>query len=239
MINKKAISHVEVIISFVIFVSFVSFLFIIFNPFKFVSDTKVNLDITEKKIFDNITINMEVFSIKINSTIYPIIALEECFEIEDTRDINNFVMKNLSGKISNASKQGDNIRFENKGGFYRVYISEEITEHNFNSGSCKKINYTNYTLGVSKNYEVISNKSLYLFFENYELDYEKLKNNLGLKNEFYLQVIENSKDQKIILKALERYKPQGIEIMARSIPIEILDEKGNLNPAIINIQVWE
>ncbi|MBS3100477.1 hypothetical protein J4463_04690, partial [Candidatus Pacearchaeota archaeon] len=32
--SKKALGHVEVVVSFIIFIGFVTFLFVIFNPFK-------------------------------------------------------------------------------------------------------------------------------------------------------------------------------------------------------------
>jgi hypothetical protein len=237
--NKKAISHVEVIISFIIFVSFVSFLFVVFNPFKYATDSKVSLDITENKILENVSTNLKVFSIKINSTIYPLISSSDCFKIENKRDIRNFIIRNLTGDIINASIQGDDVKFENKGEFYRVYVSDEIEEISLLSGVCIDVEEGNYTLGVTRNYKVISNKFLHILFENYNNDYEKLKDNLGIKNEFYMQVMENARTSNTILEALERYKPQGIEIRARTVPIEILNKNGNLKPAVINIQVWE
>ncbi len=236
--NKKAISHVEVILSFIIFVSFVSFLFVVFNPFKYATDSKVSLDITENKILENVSTDLKVFSIKINSTIYPLISLSDCFKIKN-RGIREFIIRNLTGEICNASIQGDDVKFENKGKFYRVYVSDEIEKIRLLSGNCRDIEDGNYTLGVTRNYKVISNKSLHILFENYDNDYEELKDNLGINNEFYIQVMENVRTSNTILEALERYKPEGLEIRARSIPIEILNKKGNLKPAVINIQVWE
>jgi len=145
-----------------------------------------------------------------------------------------------SGARVEAEKQKDNsIIFEYFQGsdFYKIYSCEEFKEKKISIGGHDTnpvvLLSNGYVLGASRDYEVVSNKSMLNFFDRYGSDYEKLKQDIGIKNDFNIAIRDSSGEIK-----KERYKPRGIEIKAREIPIEILNEDGKLEYATMNLQVW-
>ena len=232
--NKKGAGHVEMIISFVIFLSFIVFILIVFNPFR-KPQTGPSLDIIETKILNYVSTNLTVFSVRINSSAYGDINSESCFIVNYTMD-NNLIIKDeqesiISGKIENTE-----LYFENSGEFYRVYLSEELQENDPGS-SCHKINKGNYTIGATRVYNKVSSSKLDGFFQEYnsgENGYSQLKQNLSITDDFNVIITSGGN----IIYEARRYKPEAIDIIAKDVPIEILDENANLNPVIMNIQVW-
>jgi len=231
--DKKGAEHVETIISFVIFLSLIIFILVVFKPLTLFSKLgSSNLDITESEILKNISMELSVYSVKISA----VDSEKDCFSIKNKTDDDRLIMRNESGEKINSGKQGDVINFEKNGDFYRIYLSEE-----FDVGSppgCLggiEEGEGKYTLGVLKTYDVVSNYSLNNLFKTYDENYPGLKEELGIKNEFNI-VVRNKTSE--ILKTTKAYRPVGIEVMAKDIPIEILDKDGNLNPVTLNIQVW-
>jgi len=228
--NKKGAAHVEMIISFVIFISFLAFILIVFRPFKIFSKSTSALDITETEIIDYVSVNLSVSSLKINSSVS---TGKSCFFVDLARE-NPIIIKDENGRIR-AKRQDNKIYFENSGYFYKLYSSEELIENDINTADCENLEEGNYTLGVIKFYKKISYSELVSFNESYYNNYEQLKENLGLRNDFNMIIGNNSG----ILFECSRYKPSGIEIMAKETSIEILDSNADLSPAILNIQVWD
>lgn len=239
MKNKKAMSHVEMIISFIIFIGFISFLLVVFNPLKIASPSSSYLDVTENRILKNVSTNLTIISMKINSSIYG--SIGNCFSINKTEDTGEIITENNKSEIINSKISEDKILIEKSGDFYRLYFSEEF--ENTNSGGltgCYVLQEDEYLLGVSRFYEVISNISLSNLFKDYDENYLQLKETLGLKNDFYISVKESSKNSAAILSPKEeKYKPTGVNVLARDIPISILFKDGSIKAAIMNLQVWD
>lgn len=229
--GKKAMGHVEMIISFVIFVSIVTFLLILFRPMiVFTKTTSANLDITESQILENMSIKLTVQSINISNEILDgnCVSLAKPEAIKDKAIMRNSTYNRINAKTDGV---GSLINFQKSGEFYRIYSSEEFAESSYSPAEC---NPQNYDLGVVKTYYKVSDAYLNSLFGNYTADYQTLKTQLGLKNDFNLILRDNGGE---LLRA-ESYKPSGIEVMARDVLIEILDKDGNLKSAILNIQVW-
>ena len=227
--GKKAMGHVEMIISFVIFVSIITFLLIMFRPMiVFTKTTSASLDISESQILENISIKLTVQSINISNEVLDgnCVSLAKPEAIQD-----KIIMRNSTYNRINVKSDGTSIKFEKSGNFYRIYSSEEFAESNYNPVECLS---QNYDLGVVKTYYKVSETYLNSLFGNYTADYQTLKTQLGLKNDFNLILRDNGGE----LSRAEIYKPSGIEIMARDVLIEILDKDGNVKSVILNIQVW-
>lgn len=229
--GKKAMGHVEMIISFVIFVSIITFLLIIFKPMiVFTKTTSASLDIAESQILENISIELTVQSVNISNEILDgnCVSLAKPEAIKDKVIMRNSTYNRINAKTDGA---GNLINFQKSGDFYRISSSEEFVESSYNPTECPS---QNYGLGVVKTYYKVSETYLNNLFGNYTSDYQKLKTQLGLKNDFNLILRDNGGE---LLRA-EIYKPSGIEVMARDVLIEILDKDGNVKSAILNIQVW-
>lgn len=233
-ITKKGVTHVEMMLSFVIFISFITFMMIIFKPFKIVSINTSTLDVTESKIINYASTNLTVSSLILNSsfTSNPGNCLYAYFPLP-----NKVIIKDENANIINASKSSEYLylRYSSENRVYRVSSSEELEEKNFDTASCDRLDESNYTIGVTRNYKKISYSNLAKLNEVYNNDYANLKKNLSLINDFTFIV----RDSSGILFEGKKYKPRGINIIAKDIPIEILDKNANLNPAILNLQVWE
>jgi hypothetical protein len=235
--KKKGAVHVEVIISFAIFISFLVFAFVMIKPWNILSRSTSNLDITKTGVMDYVLTNLTVFSLKINSTVYSG-SSGSCFNANfDTSLLGGeVIMKNSAGEIIDSTVQ-TNLYFENSGSFYKIYSSDELKEQPASTVGCYSLNTNSYTLGAKRVHKKVSYSKLTNLFQEYESDYEQLKNNLGLNNNFNIAVLNSSRGVIGNFKA-EEYKPEAIEITARDVPIEILDENATLSIAIMNIQVW-
>ena len=237
MKRKKGATHVEMIISFVIFLSFLIFILVAFSPLKIFSKSSTNLDITKEIILESVSVNLSTFSLKINSTTYSDIT-EGCVNADFDSSLvqGKWIMKEQGGEIVSATIENDNLYFDKSGMFYKLHSSEELQERAAGTSGCYNLDKENYTLGVERTYNKISLIKLNQFFIDYNSDYEQIRDNLSLRNDFNVFIL-NSSGVVEHFKA-EVNKPEGVEVQAVNIPIEILDENLTLNPYIMNIQVW-
>lgn len=233
MKTKKGVSHVEMMISFAIFISFVVFILVVFKPLKIFSES--SLDVAEARIIDYVSTNLTVSSLILNSTFSATATPGECFYLNFSLP-NTIIMKDENSDIISASKIGKAVYFGYSDRFYKIYSSEELEEKSLDISSCQNLEEENYMIGVTRAYRKISYSKLEDFFQKYNNydNYQQLKQTLGLTNDFNIFV---KSDSEVIFKG-EKYKPRTIEIIAKDISIEILDENASLNPAIMNIQVW-
>ena len=243
MIKQKiGASHVEIIFSFVLFISFIIFIFIVFKPLNILSKTTTDLDAVESEIIKNIsTILSVLFPVRIDSSIYD--PTETCFYIGNPLNGSltwPLIVKNKTGGIVNASrKYGDQIYFENSGDFYNIFYSLELKERELSdTSSCSPLSYAlgseEYTIGLIRSYKVISYSKLVEFKENYNNNYEQLKQELGFEDDFVISIMNSPE----IIFEPAKDKPQGIETLVRDVSILILKNNTDLNHDIMNIQVW-
>ncbi len=231
---KKGIGHVEVIISFLIFISFVMFLLIFFNPIKSFSKNTSYLDIAEAKILEYASTDLTVSSLKLDSMPAPGMGI--CFYLDFSLP-EKIIVKDESSVITPATRTAGEIYFEHTWKkFYKIYSSDELEEKTINTAGCQKLDESNYTRGVTNVYKKAAYSNLAILNNSYNNNYDQLKKDLNLKADFNIVVKDTSGN--VIFKG-ENYKPEAIEVMARDIPIEILDKDANLIPAIMNLQVWD
>lgn len=234
--KKGAAAHMEIILSFVIFLVFVVFVLVFFNPLKKYPALTTNLDTTESIILDVVSINLTTVSLNLNmSAAIPAAATPgDCFSLVLPLP-NKIIAKDENLNAVNARNNDPLIDFEFSGQkFYKIYSSNELVE-DIPVGACSLLPASDYSLGVQKIEKKISYSKLAKFNDDYTNDYEQLKMDLNLTNEFNVAVKIGSE---YLFKA-EKYKPKSIEIMAKDVPIEILDENASIIYGIMNIQVWE
>tara|TARA_Y100000310_G_C20503048_1_gene724981 strand:- start:146 stop:856 length:711 start_codon:yes stop_codon:yes gene_type:complete len=231
-INKKGAGHIEIILSSIIFVSFVFFVLLVLKPTKmFARLSTSHLDITESEILKRISTEFSIVSLKIPE---PLEHAPDCFFINtDKIKRGKIIVKNEAGERRDAIKVGREISIRYIGEeFYRIYSSEEFDETSSVSGC---FGLSDYILGVPRNYVVVSENEITELSNLYSADYSGLKEGLGLKNDFNI-LIKDKNDREF---KLEIYKPEGIDITARDVPIEILNNNGDLIPGVMNIQAWD
>lgn len=236
---KKGFGHVEVIISFVLFLSFIVFLLIFLNPIKKLSSNPAYLGLAEEKILGRISTNLTSFSLTLNSTLA--VGNGECiffpFISPDYSPTAKLIVKSESGDITGASRTDSYVYFNYtyRKRFYKMYFSNELSEKGLDTSNCRQLTEADYKIGVIQVEKVVSLPKLAGLKDSYINDYNSFKLNLGLKSNLNLIAVNSTGD----LLRLEKFKPRTEDIMAREVPIKILDENANLNPAVLNIQVWD
>jgi len=250
MRTKKGVSsHVEIMISFVIFIGLVIFLFIMLNPLEIFSASKSMLDTTAKKVIENITTELTTSSVKIKEN-YPPPAGRggtsiNCFIIAfQSKTGKNLIVKK---KVTNDYPEiGSRIIDENQikfnynprdEKFYKIFLSEDIAPTvGFSGTTCGSPAITNnYQLGITRTRDIISRKKLEELQTAYTNDYSALKTELGLENNFNFIVFDSSE----VLFQGDENPPGGINVLAKDMVIEILNESADIVPAIMNIRTWE
>lgn len=266
---KKGSAHIEVILSFVIFISFLVFLLIMFRPLKLFSSSSSILDVTKTKILDYVSTDLSVISLYLNisSSLGKCIVLKEDLELPGKNIIVKDEDGNIIRGDTEGGSGKVRLNYTGKS-FYRVYSSEELKERGVSpTGGCGNIDKIlsgepggrpggsmpgrggpggggggggsgDYAIGLATTSKKVALSKLNAFFNNYTQNYQVFKSSLGLTSNFNVRILNNSK-QVINNFTAEIYKPSSIEIMAKDILIEILDENATITPAIMNLQVWE
>lgn len=230
MKSKKAISHVEVILSFIIFVGFLIFLIAIFNPFKAKDNNNVYLGILERSISDATEIKVDYTAINLNN------ASGSCFFFE--HEFKNVSAKNQQNEIIPALSANNKIYINSAGKFFSIYSSSEFEEEDFNTAGCYEVEETDYSLGLYRSYYFVSSKSLNMLKTRYESqDYEQLKKDLGLsKSEDFSFSVKDTSGQ-YILNAVKS-TASNAKVSAKEIPIQIIYSNGEIKLATLVIKIW-
>ena len=235
--SKKGVSHLEIILSFIIFLGFLIFLLAIFRPTSFSKDTDSDLNILEESIQSQISTPLAFITLNLNDDV----EIQECFFINYELDIiNNVIVKNKDGNIVNAETDEENKRIyidSSNEKFFYLYFSEKLEEKEFIKDSCIEIDSSNYHLGLYRNYNLTSYEKLEDLREEYNNDYENLKNQLGVPTtkEFAFVVRETLGNDIIVA----RKRTEGpVNIISRDVTIQILYNNGTFGYGILNIQTW-
>lgn len=230
--GKKGISHVEMILSFVIFIGFLIFLFAIFKPLRVVSGGEVYLDILERGINDNVSIDVNFQTLKINDSVDV-----NCFCIEYS--LKNIIVKNENEIIIN-SETGDNLCMESLDKFFYIYSSEEFeSSEGISLSSCSFLEKDkNYTLGLFRSYSFYSNRSLKKLHYETANNYDDVKDKLELRASKDFSFSLRMKESNEIILENTKKPGKGVRVLARDVPVQIVYNNGKFEYALLNIQVW-
>lgn len=231
---KKGAAHIDVIISFIIFLTFVVFILVFFNPLKKYSASTAPLDAAEAVIIKATSIDVTTVSLSLNTSSTIIPGIGGCASIQLPL-ANPIAVIDENGDSTNADRSGNRVNFVRSfGKFFKIYSSEELVENTI-TAPCNSLTANDYTLGIQKTEKKIAYSKLLALNYSYSNDYAQLKEDLNLTNNFNVGVRIGSE----YLFKTDIYKPKNVEAMARDVSIEILDENGNLIPAMMNIQTWK
>lgn len=234
--NKRGVSHLEMIISFVLFVGFVASALYFFTPGRsnIVADSVLSYAVSEIK--DNASTVLESYSIVIDSSIgYGFLDVSEI----DFGDKKLFA-ETYNGEKVPANKEGDKVYLER--------ITVTFADRNFVVlKASRDMNPTvltitpaaqnmNYRLASSKKEIIFSEMLLEKLAENYEVDYEGLKERFNLPSRsnfgFRLSFGDGSE-----IKA-EKMVPGQIDIFADASKVRVLRESGEVVNADFVVRVW-
>ncbi len=252
MLEKRGSSgHIEVIISFTIFIAFVVFLLVFTNPIERTKENKHYIEITEDAIMERLLVDLTAFSITVEPAVISTITNCFCFDYQIPEKVvgkDEDGIKTSAGTFFGATdyvcvKPTKTTTGTNKK-HYKIYFSSEFAEAPGvcvgpigSGGGDYILSSGDYTLGVRNEYKKVSKAQLLWLNNSYNTNYHNLRaTTLNLKNNFNIFVRTIDGEYIVYGKIKE---PKEINVIAKEIPIEILDDQGTITPAVINLQVWE
>jgi len=223
------------ILSFVIFVGFVFSLFFLLNPFQAKEITNTIVDVTEKTLTENWTIHYKTSSLTIKETVdqNPCVVVDNIPEIPETVLVKDQGETQKSASIhSNYGK----IRLSSTMGnrFYMIYYSNDFHENAISSCG-NNLQEGEYSFGPINAYDEILYDNIQRMETAYKTDYEKLKTNLGLQNDFMFAIYDESG---AMLVNATKFVPRFTEVNARNVPITAITSSAQLKNVILNVRTW-
>ena len=208
MKNKKAQSHVEMMLSFVIFVGALIFIFIFLNPFAKTADKISVIDDIQKVLIKDIGSEIGKLSVIGDSGTNP--------PTIPSGYGNNFI--EVQETFSNPIK-------------CNLYFSND-----FGVGT-QNCQFNSYILGVYSKEEMIVWGKITILKTNYDADYSGLKSSLGISEDFSFS-FKNIGGGEVGALSVSKNPPVGVNVESKDFPVRVINSLGNINELILNIKVW-
>lgn len=237
-LTKRGISHIEVIISFVVFVGFLFFLFAFIKPVRNTEISQTILDLSQQGIEDYTNVNYSYISVKLSDSL--VFDGKLCFAIPISIDNGRIVVKDKKDVEVNSGADESKIYIsQDSEKFYTIYASS-VFELKGALSDCKDlVKDTDYSLGFLSEYQVLSNESIFQLKERYDSneDYISLKRYFKIpdSNNFGFSIRETNGDE--IISAM-RSPPARISVIARDVPSQLIYKTGEIKFVIMNVQAW-
>ena len=245
MVNKRG-SHVGIVLSFVVFITFLLFVFSYLNPaFEEQRSKRLNLDLLKDNLFDSLLSNLSVTSLKVSSNhTYQ----EDCFFIEDFVEIDDSYTK-IRDEENNPINGSSVVTIppiveinHSSRKFFRIFHSLGFEPFVPGGGRseyvspCEELPVENYTLGSTRVSEYVFRSEIDELLFDYDNDYSKLKNDLGVSefNEFGVAFVNESGNE--IQRGFDINVSGNIYI--EEIPIQYYDSEANIQSGSIKLRVW-
>ncbi len=226
-------SHIEIILAFVIFVSFISFAFYFFGPANISRLIETSLDYTSREILKNVTTYLEIYTVNINTQ--KNVPDRITIDIKDIPSYKNVRIENYSQFVLPSYRSSDGlIHVDRKGSnFLIIEASEEFDAGEILNGV---LHLEYYEISSKNKRKVISEKKVLKLNESYYKDYLLLKQKIfnlpGRVNFGFDFISSNSQIE------AQRKIPADLDVFARKERAEILSKDGSLNFADLIIRVW-
>ena len=234
--SKKAVSTIEMIVSFTIFLAFIIFLMAYLNPVKSTDISGALLDSAENGI-ENAT---ETDLIEMPVVLDTPKIRGECFNIENPftkGNETNVFIKDSGGNFISFNRTGENFTIQGTGDrIYYLYFSDDESVTNI-PPQCAKTTPVLYKFSVPRLKKVYS----YTLLKSFNGAYADDASYLALKRQFNLPItynfglkVYNSTDTII---EIMKQKPEKVIVNAREIPIQIMKDR-EIQYVHMSIQVW-
>ena len=166
-------------------------------------------------------------------------------KISSIDEIQRIILKNITSEVEKMpvivpnvggcyKLSGNNfIEVSESDRTYIIYFSDKLTPLAPNNQvGCA----TPYTFGASANENLIIRKDIEKLVEDYNNDYSKLKNSLGITDEFSFKFryFNKSKIQEL---SVEKEHPTRVEVEAKEYPVRVLGDTG-VEELILNLMAW-
>ena len=229
--GKKGLSHVEVIISFLIFISFVLFLFFVLNPTKHIQASP-NIDNIISKFNEKTAVQLDEITLKGNTAGCVVVPLS----FTNVNPPAKVIAKKSSGLKIDAKSDSGNIYVQGGDTFYKILSSSAFSESTFSTIGCVPLNPADYNFGLHITRNITSLAQLASFEAMYDVSYAQVKSSLGIGNNFEF-AFKVFKDGSEVISATQR-RVIRTGIFIKHVPIIIAESNGELKTASLRIELW-
>lgn len=239
--DKRGISHVEVLLSFLIFIGFVIFALYFFNPGNTSRVVGSSMDYIFSEIEDEVFVAVESYSISINDIGR---ALGDSITVEVKTKLSgwNVRVENWRGDAIPSRREGDLVHFRKSGvvygggkGFVVVKISEDYEPYSGAVGGSLH-DETIYEIASSNTDRVVSEKRFKDLKSRYETDYINLKEEFNLPGRVEFGFRLRFDDGSEIIA--ENEIPNGVDVFSELKRVEVLRENGEIKFADLFVKIW-
>jgi hypothetical protein len=223
--TKKAQMHVEIILSFTLFIGAILMIFIFINPLSRTQQQTLNTNIIQQNIIKEISESVGVVSV-ITTEIDPNTGLP------NTRNCYNLPSE-YSILYGNSYLEVPDPAHPRK---YTLYFSDELNNHHPNNQIDCPID--TFLFGAHTEEKIVIYNKISEIINNYDADYFQLKETLNINHDFKFQFKETGTGD-ILEPRKHKSIPQGINVIAKEIPIITIKDTGVVQEVILNIQAWQ
>ena len=232
--NKKAVSTIEIIVSFTIFMAFLLFIFTYLNPIR--ENKNSLLDSLEIGIKTQAMVDLTELPVAVNKTNIT----GDCLYIPVSQNwTSNISVKSLEDKNINYTISSGNLYLNNiHDKLYRLIKSEEITiKNNQGTSPCQKVDPSQYTFSVERTERIYSYSKLISLNSSYQNadGYTGLKQKIDFPITSDFSIVIESKELNL---SMTRKVPGNVQIRVRQYPIEILTSNADKIKAVMTLSVW-
>lgn len=235
--EKRGIGHIEFILSFILFITFAIFAIAIFNPIKTSKLTDSALPYATSEIIKNTSVDLTIYSVKINLADTPpgqnVIALE----ILNIPSDYNVRVEDYNGNILPSKKEGSivYIDFDNQN-FVLIKLSKDLEPYAPAPSETPAVNTAYYEIASSSVEKIISEKRLLALNKSYYESYELIKNNLKIPAQLNFAFLARFSEQESIISRKDM--PDSVEVFSYLKRTEILRSNGGSSFADFGVNIW-
>lgn len=235
--QKRGVSHIEVILSSVLFIAALLAVFYFFSP---VDNSKV-ANSALNYVFDSIIAkssdDLITYSIKVNETEPNVVGTVIGISVDNKNIKPNMksYAEGFEGGPLKSKREGNDIYIQrNDESLFYLEFSEGFDQNSWNPPPGIENKF--YEVGTVSSRKAISEKVFMNLNSSYYTDYNLLKTQLNVPNgvnfAFGLFFIDG---RKVIA---EKIIPKGAEVYSKSSRVEIINKEGGISFADLIVRVW-
>ena len=229
--QKRGLSHIEVILAFVLFVGFLIFGLYFFNPLDSGRVVDSSLIYTINEIVENTSAFTLRYAVSLNTS-------KESVEFplpRENTDGGGFRVETHNGERIVSRYDGINVAFDRVDDFVYITFGPFESEQG-EIGNFQRLNSREYSLSSSNREKVIIEGSFEDLNRSYYSDYYDLKKEFNIPNriDFSAEIVF-ADGQKI---SLERSAPVGLDVFSKVERKKVMRNDGRLEFADLTVKVW-
>ncbi len=226
--KKRGVSHIEIILSFILFISIVFLVLYFFNPGKTQRLVQSSITFAESEISGNISAVLDTYSVKIASKAGSIVGVEIPSGGKKAR------VEDYQGNKLASSHSGNMVSFDRSGrDIVLIKFSEDFEEDN--TVPAQTLDPTLYQILSSNSEKVLSEKRALGLNKSYFADYKSVQENLKLTGmDFAFALIFSPNDQIIAQNSL----PRSIDVLSTIKRKSVIRTDGSSAFADFGVKIW-